>query len=421
MARVTSLKTSPGYSLEDQLRQRFGFTQFKAGQREVIEATLAGHDTLAVMPTGQGKSLCFQLPASILPGLTVVVSPLIALMKDQVDALTAKGISAAAFHSGISQAARHETLSKIRHGRLRLLYVAPERIQHAWFMQLVREASPARLVIDEAHCISRWGHDFRPNYLRLAEFRGYLDHPPCLALTATATVPVQDDICFQLEFHNTVRIITGFHRPNLSFRVEQCRSTREKFQILETLVGQEKVGSTIVYCATRRQVEAVASVLARTNADVGYYHAGLDEGTRTRVHERFGQGRIRLLAATNAFGMGIDKGDVRQVVHFDIPGSIDAYYQEAGRAGRDGAPAGCTLLFYERDVKTQEYFVQKAEAQVSPSLSVSSHRERLQQMLSYVRSPICRQLTFLRYFGDRAAGSFQPCERCDCCLAGLGA
>ncbi len=397
--------------LDRQLCQRFGFEQFRHGQREVIEAVLAGRDVLAVMPTGQGKSLCFQLPATLTQGTTLVISPLIALMKDQVDALRARGIAAAAFHSGLSEPERDRVLQALRLRRLHLLYVAPERVQHGWFTQLLRTLWISLFVVDEAHCISHWGHDFRPDYLRLNDFRRELGSPPCLALTATATKRVQDDICEKLRLSDPLRVVTGFRRPNLQFSVVAGASKDEKWSALERLLDAVTSGTVLVYCATRRHVEEVAAHLTRTRPCVGYYHAGLADELRAVVHEGFLTGRVSILVATNAFGMGIDKPDVRLVVHYDVPGSIEAYYQEAGRAGRDGEPARCALLFHQRDVGTQEFFIKQ-----SPGGHAEALRDLLRQMIAYASTEICRQLTLLDYFGDLEEAALGPCGQCDRCL-----
>lgn len=406
--------------LLNQLRDRFGFETFRHGQREVMEAVLAKRDVLAVMPTGQGKSLCFQLPATLTPGLTVVISPLIALMKDQVDALRTRGIAASAFHSSLSSTERDRVIQDMRLGKLRLLYLAPERIQHDWFMRHVRMAGPSLLVVDEAHCISHWGHDFRPDYLRLGELRRQLDSPPCLALTATATTRVQQDIHDKLEFRQPFTVITGFRRPNLRFGVEICSSKTDKQRILQLLLRETRTGTILIYCSTRRHVEELAQSLRGLYSGVNYYHAGLADDLRVSIHEQFTQDRIRILVATNAFGMGIDKPDVRLVVHYDVPGSLEAYYQEAGRAGRDGDHAQCVLLFQQSDVATQEFFIQKSGEGLSQSgpdvyQRQEACRELLRRMVSYAYSQSCRQLTFLNYFGDVEETALGPCGACDRC------
>ncbi|HJU04266.1 MAG TPA: ATP-dependent DNA helicase RecQ [Nitrospiraceae bacterium] len=412
------------HDLLHQLRSRFGFADFRHGQREVIEAVLAGHDVLAVMPTGQGKSLCFQLPATLAPGLTVVISPLIALMKDQVDALRARGIAASAFHSGLTEPERDRIIQDMRLGRLRLLYLAPERIQHGWFVRILRAAGPSLLVVDEAHCISHWGHDFRPDYMRLGDLRRQLDAPPCLALTATATLKVQDDICEKLELRSPLRTVTGFRRPNLRFAVRACATKGEKLNALERLLEEQTSGSALIYCATRRHVEELAATLSRTRAGVSYYHAGLADELRATIHEKFVAGQITTLVATNAFGMGIDKPDVRLVAHYDVPGSVEAYYQEAGRAGRDGKPARCALLFQHSDVATQEFFIQKlAEKPSQHGSGVTEHqrqnacRDLLRQMVAYAYGATCRQLMLLDYFGDVEEKTLGPCGECDRCVS----
>lgn len=417
---VSQPEPTPARDLDLQLRSRFGFEGFRRGQREVIEAVLHNRDALAVMPTGQGKSLCFQLPAALSSGLTVVIAPLIALMKDQVDALRGRGVPASAFHSGLTGTQRDRIIQDLHLGRLRLLYLAPERIQHDRFVRVLQEAGVARLVVDEAHCISRWGHDFRPDYLRLGDLRQRLGSPPCLALTATATVKVQADICEKLALQAPLRVVTGFRRPNLHFSVVPCAAKAEKLRAVEALLDglSPGGGSALIYAATRRHVEELAAELSRRNGDrgmrsdewrVGYYHAGLEDGLRAKVHEQFLDGRVGTLVATNAFGMGIDKPDVRLVVHYDVPGSLDAYYQEAGRAGRDGAPARCVLLFHPSDVGTQEYFIQHSEG------NQDEQRDLLRQMVAYARARSCRQLLVLDYFGDREETTLGPCGVCDRC------
>lgn len=402
--------------LSTQLSRTFGFSAFRAGQREVMEAVLARRDAMAVMPTGQGKSLCYQLPATLLPGVTLVISPLIALMQDQVTSLTARGIAAAAFHSGLSEQERDRVVLDLKLRRLQLLYLAPERMQHERFLRLLRSLWVSLLVVDEAHCISQWGHDFRPDYLNIGRLRRELENPPCLALTATATARVQADLCDRLSLQDPLRLVTGFRRSNLALSVRLCRSRQEKLATLDRVVREYETGTILIYCATRRAVEEVAACLGQSQSSVGYYHAGLSDEERRKVHDEFRVGTVRILAATNAFGMGIDKSDVRLVVHFDIPGSLEAYYQEVGRAGRDGRPAACLLLFHERDVATQEYFIQQASKESGSSARADRMKTLLQDLLEYVSVPTCRQLAILDYFSDEAERALGPCGLCDRCV-----
>jgi ATP-dependent DNA helicase RecQ len=338
------------------LHDLFGHDAFRPGQEEAAAAVLAGRDVVAVMPTGSGKSLCFQLPALLLDGTTVVVSPLIALMKDQVDALQARGIAAAAIHSGLPPGDRAAAERALAAGMLRLVYVAPERLAGAAFRAALARARVTRLVVDEAHCISQWGHDFRPDYRRLADLRADLG-VPAAAFTATATPEVRADIGAQLHLRDPLEVITGFARPNLTLSIEPCRSRADKERALDRLL-RDPGPPGIVYAATRKNVDLWGEALEARGLRAGRYHAGMGDEVRARVQDDFFAGRLDVIAATNAFGMGVDKKDLRFVAHADVPGSIEAYYQEVGRAGRDGLPARGALFFSPADVRTQEFFLE---------------------------------------------------------------
>jgi ATP-dependent DNA helicase RecQ len=352
---VSAPSISSPSNLQQVLHRHFGLAAFRPGQHEAAAAVLDGRDLIAVMPTGSGKSLCFQLPALLLPGPTVVISPLIALMKNQVDALRARGIAAAAIHSGLSASERSTAESELAAGGLKLIYVAPERLASNAFGRALARSGPARLVVDEAHCISQWGHDFRPDYRRLARLRAELG-VPAAAFTATATPEVRADIATQLGLDSPLELVTGFERPNLTLAVERSRGQADKLAACQRIVSE--VGTPgIVYCATRKSVDFWADALAGQGLRAGRYHAGMDDDQRHRVQDNFLAGALDVIAATNAFGMGIDKSDIRFVVHAELPGSIESYYQEVGRAGRDGGPARCTLLFAPADVRTQEFFL----------------------------------------------------------------
>ena len=340
-------------ALESLLRSRFGHPGFRHGQEAICAHLVEGGDALVVMPTGAGKSLCYQLPALARGGTTLVVSPLLALMKDQVDGLRAAGVAAAAINSQVGMSERRETLQALMEGRLELLYVAPERFSPR-FLDQIRGAPIRMLAIDEAHCLSQWGHDFRPDYLRLGEIREALGSPTTVALTATATPAVQADILTHLRLPDARRFVQGFDRPNLSLEVIECARQGDKLSTVADLV---RPGPALVYCATRKNVEKVSQHLLSVGIRVGMYHAGLEHGQRIQVQEDFMEGRCPVVVATNAFGMGVDKADVRAIVHYELPGTVEAYYQEIGRAGRDGRPSRVVLLFRDSDRRTQEFFI----------------------------------------------------------------
>ncbi|MDG0993999.1 MAG: ATP-dependent DNA helicase [Akkermansiaceae bacterium] len=343
---------------KDMLKRHFGFDGFLDAQEEVVQKILTGRDGLVVMPTGGGKSLCYQLPAMCLDGVTLVVSPLIALMKDQVDALLVKGIPATMINSTLDPSEQRERIRKMCAGEYKLVYVAPERFRASSFMEAIKSVNIALFAVDEAHCLSQWGHDFRPEYMKLGMALEALGRPQALALTATATPTVRDDIMKVLALRNPFETVSGFSRPNLFLAITTVDKHRQKYARLADIVSQWKTG--IVYCATRKRVEEVAETLHGQGVKCIAYHGGMSEAEREATQNTFISRKADVAVATNAFGMGIDRSDVRFVVHFEIPGSIEAYYQEAGRAGRDGESAYCELFFNYADTRTQEFFIEGA-------------------------------------------------------------
>ena len=403
----------------DEALATFGLTQFRPGQREIIEAVLAGRPTIAVLPTGAGKSLCYQLPAIALDGLAVVVSPLISLMKDQVDALTARGIPAAFINSSIGPDERAERLRAAVRGELRLLYVAPERFRAGNFADTLARARPALLAIDEAHCMVEWGHDFRPDYARLGEVHAQLGASRIVALTATATPDVRAAIGAALGMREPAVFVRGFDRMNLQLSVEATQGGDDKLRrVLRLLAAPEARGApAIVYAATRKKAAEVAASLRDEGVAASAYHAGLGDEERAEVQDAWMRDEVRVVVATNAFGMGVDKRDVRLVVHHELPGSAEAYYQEAGRAGRDGLPARCVLLFNHADVRLREFLIGSSgqDGPPRPAAVVEAERERLRAMMSYCYTRSCRRAFLLDYFGDeshRCGGDALPCDSC---------
>ncbi|MBN9399036.1 MAG: RecQ family ATP-dependent DNA helicase ['Candidatus Kapabacteria' thiocyanatum] len=336
------------------LHDIFGFTSFRGGQEEVIAAVLAGRDTVAVMPTGQGKSLCYQIPALVLPHCTLVISPLLALMKDQTERLRQRGITAEALHSGLSQGEVNDIIHRAYRGDVKLLYVAPERLEGTTFRRLLRSIPLSLVAVDEAHCISEWGHDFRPAYMTIPAVFEERARVPVVALTATATPDVREDIVVRLSMTSPVEIVRGFDRPNLAFRVER---TAYKAEFITRLARTDGQLPMLVYAGSRKRVDLLAHELKRRGLNVDAYHAGRETGERSAVQDRFLSGTTQILVATNAFGMGIDKADIRNVVHTDLTLTLEAYYQEAGRAGRDGVPATCTMLVQREDRRLMEFFL----------------------------------------------------------------
>jgi ATP-dependent DNA helicase RecQ len=395
-------------SLLPVLKQHFGFTSFRPMQEEIIRDTLAGKDVFALLPTGGGKSLCFQLPAMVRPGLTVVVSPLIALMKDQVDGLHAGGMPATFLNSTLTGDESRLRLRGLHQGQYRLLYAAPERLMLSGFLSDLQRWNINLLAIDEAHCISEWGHDFRPEYRQLSALRDLFPATPVMALTATATDRVRKDIITHLHLREPGCYVASFNRPNLTYRV---MAKEDPYAQLLEFVQARPRESGIVYCQARKTTEILASRLTENGIAARPYHAGLASEERTRHQEMFLRDEVRVICATIAFGMGINKPNVRFVVHYDLPKNIEGYYQETGRAGRDGLPSECVLLFSPGDVAKQLKFI---EEKPDPKERQIAHSQ-LQQMVHYAESASCRRCELLAYFGE----SFKPddCDGCDNCLS----
>ena len=397
------------------LKSVYGYGAFREGQEDVIGAILDGRDVLGVMPTGAGKSLCYQIPALAMEGCAIVISPLISLMKDQVNALTQAGVPAAFLNSSLSERQTAAALSNARGGKYKIIYVAPERLLTGRFLSLAAEMNPSMIAVDEAHCISQWGQDFRPAYLDIPEFIRRLPARPRLcAFTATATERVRADIRRLIGLREPLELVTGFDRPNLYYRVLRPANKREA--LTELLNGYRGM-SGIIYCATRKQVEEICDSLKRDGFRAARYHAGLSDDERRRNQDAFAMDDSGVMVATNAFGMGIDKSDVRFVIHYNMPKDIESYYQEAGRAGRDGERADCVLLYSAQDMITQSFFIDHMgeESNLSPEDAAKLReqaRARLIAMQGYCRTDGCLRAYILRYFGEKTAGK---CDRCGNC------
>ena len=396
------------------LKYYFGHSQFRQGQEALIDAILSGRDVLGIMPTGGGKSLCYQIPALVLEGVTVVISPLISLMKDQVAALSEAGIQAAYLNSTLTTQQMQLVYQRAREGAYQLLYVAPERLDTAEFSALMEQISVPLVAVDEAHCISQWGQDFRPSYLNIAAFVQRLPRRSVVAaFTATATQEVQDDIVRLLELRDPLRVVTGFDRPNLFFDV---RRPKQKTPVLIRLIQERQDKSGIVYCSTRSAVERLCKNLCAKGIAATRYHAGLDEEERRQNQDDFQFDRKTVMVATNAFGMGIDKSNVGFVIHYHMPKSLEAYYQEAGRAGRDGEPADCILLYSNGDVKTAQYLIENSGNELLTQEEQDDIRQRdydrLNAMIGYCKTTRCYRSYILSYFGQNAPASCGNCGNC---------
>lgn len=398
------------------LKTYFGYDSFRKGQEDVIDGLLAGKDVVAIMPTGAGKSLCYQVPALLFSGITLVISPLISLMQDQVKSLNEAGVHAAYINSSLTETQISKALALAARGTYQIIYVAPERLESAAFMHFVSQVKISMVTVDEAHCISQWGQDFRPGYLKIVEFIESLPERPVVgAFTATATEEVKEDIACILKLKNPEIIVTGFDRENLYYSVEHIAGKRKDVFVMDYL-EKHPLESGIIYCATRKNVDALYETLCKQGVAAARYHAGMDNGERKKSQEDFIYDRTPVIVATNAFGMGIDKSNVRFVIHYNMPQSMENYYQEAGRAGRDGESANCILLFSAQDIMIGKFLLEKKEFEGTEEEDVEFLRKRdlhrLYIMEEYCKTTSCLRHYILKYFGERVTGTCNNCGNC---------